>query len=484
MERPPCIVLFRQDLRTTDNPALYYAAKSGQPVLPLYIYDDVTPDSWVMGGASKVWLHYSLKSLEERLSRLKLTLHIAEGATQETLDRLIQKTKANALYLNHCYEPFWQKEELKIKRELEERGVSCHFYNGSLLFEPDALKPKTATFYKVFTPFYNSCLKMLEKRDLYKEPVTISPYKFPSAKAIEDLKLLPHHPDWSTGIHKAWKPGQEQAHAHLSHFLKKSLSCYSTGRDYPSESAPSKLSPHLHFGEISPMEILHALDEKMLKTPLEQKLLYGKEADQFLREIFWREFAHHILHHFPSLPDSPYATKFDKMPWSENSGHLKAWQQGMTGFPIVDAGQRELWQTGYMHNRVRMVTASFLIKDLLIDWREGEKWFWDTLVDADLASNAFNWQWVAGCGFDAAPYFRIFNPTTQGEKFDPEGAYVRKWVPEIAKLPSQWIHKPQDAPAAILNDAGVTLGKSYPYPIVDHATARVRALDLLKAISD
>lgn len=482
MKGKPCILLFRQDLRTTDNPALYHAAESGLPVLPVYLFDEDTQGPWAMGGASKVWLHYSLKSLEERLAKMGLSLHIAKGPLKKTIPEILKKTQAKALYLNTIYEPSRQRDEADLKRELAKGGLEVHVFNASHFFEPWDLKPASAPFYKVFTPYYNACIKILENRPLWKTPEKVMPFPQVESLSIEDLHLLPHHPDWSKGIRAAWTPGEKEAKRLLDDFLSSSIAEYSHGRDFPGGSFTSRLSPYLHFGEISPFEVLTRLDAMMGKIPPEKKALLSKEADHFLREVIWREFACHILHHYPDLPDTPYQKKFEKWPWSESRAHLNAWKRGMTGYPIVDAGMRELWQTGYMHNRVRMIAASFLIKDLLIDWREGEKWFWDTLVDADLASNSFNWQWVAGSGFDAAPYFRIFNPTTQGEKFDAKGDYVRRWVPEIAALPDKWLHSPSEAPVEALRQAGITLGVNYPHPIINHKEAREKALALFKEL--
>jgi len=282
---------------------------------------------------------------------------------------------------------------------------------------------------------------------------------------------LPQAPDWAEGWSDLWTPGAEGAHARLHHFLDKRVADYGDSRDMPGESATSGLSPHLHHGEISPRSVWHAT-----QTWAEEHPQSRGAADKFLAELGWREFSYHLLVFFPEIPGKAFKPAFDDFPWSGSQNHLRAWQRGQTGYPIVDAGMRELWATGYMHNRVRMVTASFLTKHLLIDWRAGERWFWDKLVDADLASNSCSWQWVAGSGADAAPYFRIFNPTTQGEKFDAAGEYVRRWVPELAQLPDKYLHKPWDAPAAVLQEAGLTLDEHYPKPIVDHREAREAAL--------
>lgn len=470
----PVIVVFRQDLRVNNHPALYNAAMTGAPLLPVYIYDETTPGPWKIGGSAKVWLHYSLLKLQKNLEKLGAPLFIAKGSFDTALKDILKKSNAREVFWNRCYEPYWKDAENTVVKTLDALKIPLHTYNGSLLVEPWELKPKTGPFYKVYSHFHKAFLKAFNESAPLPAPKPFAGYKLQGLK-VEALELLPHHPDWAQGIYQTWHLDRDESKKRL-HAFTQHISLYPRGRDFPSESATSRLSPYLHFGEISPLEIFYELNT------IENTPLLKNARLHYMKELVWREFAYHILHHFPELPSIPYQKKFKAMTWSHNKQHLEAWQKGITGYPLVDAGMRELWQTGYMHNRVRMIAASFLIKDLLIPWQEGEKWFWDTLVDADLANNAFNWQWVAGCGFDAAPYFRIFNPTLQGKRFDPEGAYVKKWVPELKEIPARYIHAPWEAPDQVLESAGVRLGKEYPLPIIDHAEARKKALVLYKAL--
>ena len=461
---------FRQDLRLADNPSLTEAARQGQ-VLPIYILDDENSGEHKMGAASRWWLHHSLNALNNSLNG---NLAVFKGDAQSIINRLIKNHPVKAVYWNRCYEPWKIKLHKQIKQDIEARSISVKSFNGALLWEPWTSLKADGTPYRVFTPFYKNAVAELpsprtplpvpSKIDFYPENV--------SRLTINGLKLLPNHP-WSKKLTPHWQMGEDNAHQRLEDFIDEGLNHYKQGRDFPALNNVSRLSPHLHFGEVSPQQVWHAA---RLAEP-------SKDQEHFMRELGWREFSYHLLYHFPDLPEKNFNNRFDRFPWKENNEFLKRWQQGQTGFPLVDAGMRELWQTGYMHNRVRMVVGSFLVKNLLLHWHHGEAWFWDTLLDADLASNSASWQWVAGCGADAAPYFRIFNPCTQGEKFDPQGKYTRKFVPELAKLPDKYLYHPWDAPAEVLQEAGITLGENYPEPMVDLKASRDRALaayDLVK----
>jgi deoxyribodipyrimidine photo-lyase len=375
---------------------------------------------------------------------------------------------------NRCYEPDVIARDTKIKTNLQNAGLSAESFNGALLFEPWELKTRAGGPFKIFTPFWRTAMDSPSPpRKPYPAPKKLN--GFAEKIASDDVamwKLLPVKPDWAGGLRDTWTPGEAAAQEHLEAFRENVVTGYTKSRDLPGETGTSRLSPYLAFGEISPHQIWHAT----------RHWEPGSGQAAFLRQIIWREFCTHLLYHFPHLPAAPLRQEFADFPWKRSKKALQAWQQGRTGYPIVDAGMRELWHTGWMHNRVRMIVASFLVKHLLLPWRAGEDWFWDTLVDADLANNAANWQWVAGCGTDSAPYFRVFNPVLQGEKFDGDGAYVRHWVPEIANLEDDWIHKPWEAPEAALKGAGIVLGKTYPAPIVDHKTARAQALAAFKEI--
>lgn len=461
------ICLFRRDLRLADNPALIAAAKSGS-VIPVYLHDEEEAENWTMGSASKFWLHHSLHALNKSLDG---HLVIADD-----LRKLIKETKATRVFWNRRYEPLLAAKDKKLQEELEADGITVETFQANLLWEPETIVKKDGTPYKVYTPFYRKgCLKAKEPRTPHRKPSDLK-FKHASSLSIEDLKLLPKKPRWDKKMEEYWQPGEDGAHKLLQKFLRKGFKDYKEGRNFPDREVLSRLSPHTHFGEISPNHIWHAAQRAGLEHGNE------KDLDTFLSELGWREFSYYLLHHFPALPDKPWTSKFSKMKWSSSRKNLTAWQKGMTGYPIVDAGMRELWETGYMHNRIRMVTASFLIKHLGINWVTGEEWFWDCLVDCDLAVNAFNWQWVAGCGADASPFFRVFNPVLQGEKFDGNGNYVRRWVPEIASLPDKYIHQPWTAPEEVLRKAKVELGKTYPHPLVEHSEARERALENYKQL--
>ncbi|MBX9697693.1 MAG: DNA photolyase family protein, partial [Alphaproteobacteria bacterium] len=370
-----------------------------------------------------------------------------------------------------------------LKSSLKNMNIDCKSFNASLLFEPWEVKTGSGEFYKVFTPFWKACLARLSAIETPSETAVIRRFEqvMPS-ESISAFELVPKSPNWAESFGRYWEPGEEGAHKRLEQFISTSLRDYGKSRDVPGVEGTSKLSAHLHFGEISPRQIVKRIQD-VAGQSLDEELSYN--AGKYCAEIGWREFSYHLLYHFPQLPSHNFQRKFDAFSWDPNYMEtLQCWQRGMTGYPIVDAGMRELWQTGWMHNRVRMIVGSFLTKHLLIPWQQGESWFWDTLVDADHANNAASWQWIAGCGADAAPYFRIFNPVLQGEKFDPDGAYVRRWVPEVALLPNAFIHKPWEASELILKQAGVSRGQSYPRPIVDHAYARSRALQAFKLLNN
>ena len=474
MSNRPVIVWFRQDLRLSDNPALAAAAATGRPVLPLYIFDEDSPGDWVPGGAARWWLHHSLQAISDVLGRLGAPLVILSGRAEDILPRFATRVGASSVVWNRCYEPFAVARDTALKAALKGQGVEAESFNASLLFEPWEVTTKDGGPYRVFTPFWKACLARGMAPQPSPAPKALPPFaKPPRGESLSSLKLLPRKPDWAMGFGGRWTPGEAGAKARLSSFLSEALEDYREGRDRPDIEATSRLSPHLHWGEIGPRQVWHAIEMRGLS---DGRTRGGKVAAKFLSEVGWREFSYHLLFHFPGLPEENFRDAFNGFPWRRDAKRLRAWQRGLTGYPIVDAGMRELWATGWMHNRVRMIVASLLTKHLLIDWREGAHWFWDTLIDADLASNSASWQWVAGCGADAAPYFRIFNPILQGEKFDPKGGYVRRWVPELAALPDRFLNKPWEAPADALSAAGITLGQTYPKPIVDHTTARARAL--------
>ncbi len=476
--KPIAIHWFRQDLRLTGNPALSAAVAAGAPFLGVYILDDARPPRWGMGAASRWWLHHALEALDASLREKGARLFLAKGRTEEVLPRLARESGAATITCTRCYEPGAAALEKQLAEIFAPANIAFRRFGGGVLFEPEQIATGDGKPYRVFTPFYNRARERLDALAPVKPaPRKIAPADFGEGETLSDWNLRPAKPDWAAGLRETWTPGEEGAIARLDDFLGAIVTTYHADRDRPDKDGTSRLSPHLHFGEISP-----AMCWQRVKHWSERHPEGRTGANAFIRELIWREFSIHLLHHFPHLPETPLRPEFAAFPWARSEALLLAWQKGATGYPVVDAGMRQLWHTGWMHNRVRMVAASFLIKHLLIDWREGARWFWDTLVDADLANNSASWQWVAGSGADAAPFFRIFNPVLQGEKFDPGGAYVRHWVPEIANLPDRYLNRPWEAPAATLQEAGVMLGKTYPTPIVEHATARTRALDAFKAL--
>ena len=464
---------FRQDLRLSDNPALLNAIQQGR-VLPVFILDE--GNDWSIGGASRWWLHHSLLALNESLQG---NLWILRGDAAELLPQLAREHSASHAFWNRCYEPSIIRRDSLIKEQFTADGITATSSNGSLIWEPWENLKQDGTPYKIFTPFYKYAIAN-------NPPAAPSPAanaNFDTVKClqgknrIDDLNLLPEI-NWYEQIASQWQPGELGARQRLQNFTENGLYDYRDGRDYPAKRSVSMLSPHLHFGEISPREAASVVKQVGDIDSNEE------QAAHFIRELAWREFSYYTLYHFPHICQQNMKSQFDRFPWVKDQKSLCLWQQGQTGFPLVDAGMRELWQTGTMHNRVRMIVGSFLVKNLMIHWLEGARWFWDCLLDADLANNSCSWQWVAGSGADAAPYFRIFNPVTQSTKFDPEGSYIRKYVPELNGLSNKAIHDPSSAAASELEKAGVILGEHYPRAIVDLKESRVRALDAYKALRD
>ena len=471
----PVILWFRQDLRLADNPALDHAMRTGRPLIPVYILDD-GPAVRRIGAASRWWLEGSLRALAADLDRRGAGLLLRSGDSETGLRRLIAETGADAVFMNRRFEPDAFVHDADIAHALKADGVECHGYNGALLGRPGAVRTGSGGPYRVFTPFFRALLDVATPPPPMPAPGAIETVSGLTGDSLHDWALRPSAPDWAGGFD--WTPGEAGAAAALAAFVERGLRSYSKGRDHPAEPAVSRLSPHLHWGEIHPWRAALAA-----RRAASDGRVAPAEAEKFVAELGWRDFSAQLLHHFPQMTDTAFRPEYDRMPWRDDPEGLEAWKRGRTGYPIVDAGMRQLWTTGWMHNRVRMIVASFLVKDLLVDWRAGEAWFWDTLVDADLASNVQNWQWVAGSGADASPWFRIFNPVTQGQKFDADGRYVRRWVPELGRLPDRWLHAPWTAPPEILRAAGVRLGQDYPKPVVDHAAARDRALEALRSVS-
>ncbi len=471
----PSILWFRQDLRLQDNPAVHAASLRGGPIVPVYILDDLAEARWVMGAASRWWLHHSLTALDVALRARGSRLIVARGGSAEVLRALVAATGAGAVYWNRRYEPTAIARDSQVKAELIAAGLDVKSFNAALLNEPHAITNKQGRPFQVFTPYWRHCLTLPVATPVKMEtgPLT-APAKWPRSLAIAELELLPKI-RWDAAFPTAWQPGEKRALERVREFSAAAMADYTERRNLPGQDGTSRLSPHLHFGEISPRQVWAAVRAAAQGSGVFPP---SKGAGVFLSEIGWREFAHHLLFHFPKTPELPLREEFARFPWAADpqGKKLRAWERGQTGYPIVDAGMRQLWEIGWMHNRVRMIVASFLVKHLRLPWTQGASWFWDTLVDADLASNTLGWQWTAGCGADASPYFRIFAPVLQGKKFDAEGDYVRRWVPELARVPTEYLHAPWEAPPQVLAAAGVKLGSNYPKPIVDHATARDAAL--------
>ncbi|MCC2657391.1 MAG: deoxyribodipyrimidine photo-lyase [Panacagrimonas sp.] len=475
------LVWFRRDLRLADNPALAAATDRHERVVCVYVHDPDAEAPWAPGGASRWWLHHALAALDASLRERGGGLVIRQGPASTRIRSLVKECGADAVYWNRLYDPGYVERDRHIKEALREDGRIAESFNGAVLVEPHSIRTGAGEPYRVFTPFWRTAQARLQQELESGRAPLPAPRQFtaldraPASTPLEELGLLPRV-RWDREFDAAWTPGEEGAHARLERFARKALAQYRQGRDQPAIDATSGLSPALHFGEISPLQLVARLQRL---TAHGAPTGVQANAEWFVRELGWREFAHHLLFHFPRTPETPLVEKFAAMPWRplrEYAADLIAWQRGLTGVPIVDAGMRQLWRTGWMHNRVRMIVASFLTKNLLIPWIEGARWFWDTLVDASLANNTMGWQWTAGCGADASPFYRIFNPVLQSGKFDAPGVYLRRWVPELARLPDAAIHAPWQADAAVLSKAGLTLGRDYPQPIVDLASSRARAL--------
>lgn len=446
---------FRRDLRLADQPAL---REVRGPVVPLFVWSPEEEGPWALGGASRWWLGRSLRSLANELRRLGSPLVIRRGPVDKAIGEVVTESGADTVCWTQRYEPDAARIEDRLVAALERRGIRVRRRDGATLYPLGSILTDEGRPYRVFTPFRNRCARQTEPAAPLAPPDRLDPP--PKALWSETLSSLglDAEPRWAAGLRETWRPGEPEAQADLASFVDHRLERYPTDRDRPDRHGSSRLSPRLAFGELSPRQVWHAAAAGPAK---------------FREELLWREFAAHLLHHYPRTATEPLQERFAKFPWRDDPADFECWRSGRTGYPLVDAGMRELWHTGWMHNRVRMVVASFLVKHLLLDWRQGARWFWDTLVDADLANNTLGWQWSAGCGADAAPFFRIFSPIQQGERYDPEGGYVRRWVPELAAVPDRWLHRPWSAPSP---PAG------YPPPMVDHRQARARALAALAQI--
>lgn len=476
-EHPPALLWFRDDLRLADNPALAEAHESGRPLVCTYVLDEDSDHIRPLGGAARWWLGRSLAALEHAIEKRGGRLVLRRGPATKIIPTLAEEIGAETIWWNRRYGAAEIAVDTAIKEALKQRGIAATSCNGALLHEPWEVLNKAGEPFRVFTPYHRAAASLAVRAPIPAPRSLAAPSRRIASDTLADWTLEPTKPDWAGGLRAFWTPGEDGARERIAEFLDGTARGYADGRDRPDQDHTSRLSPFLRFGNISPRQVLasvrHAEDAGAIPA---------RDAAKFLAELHWREFSYALLFHFPDLGTRNFQPRFDKFPWRQDARFLKAWQRGKTGYPLVDAGMRQMWETGWMHNRVRMVCASFLIKHGLIDWRQGEAWFWDTLVDADPANNSASWQWVAGSGADAAPYFRIFNPVAQGEKFDPKGDYVRRFVPELAELPDDAIHEPWSEPAAKLASAGIELGDTYPKPIVDHAAARQRALDAFARI--
>jgi deoxyribodipyrimidine photo-lyase len=476
MDNTPNIVWLRNDLRLQDNAALSAAIERGGPLILLYIQDEKSYGTWAPGAASKVWLHHALESLAGELEKRGGRVLIRAGVTGEVLHELVTSSGAGAIFWNRRYEPNLRALDAGLKLELRAEGLEVETFNSALLNEPHTVANKSGGPFKVYSPYF----KTVQDRPV-EAPVAVDLAGAEwyvgelESEGLDSLGLLPER-DWWRGMVSGWEISEAGAQARLDRFLDGAVAHYNEDRNIPGMEGSSKLSPYLQCGLIGPRQVVAALETR---TDLKEKGPFV-----YLKEIYWREFAYNVLFHFPQTPDSPLQAQYADFPWEADDALVERWQKGQTGYPIVDAGMRELYATGWMHNRVRMIVASLLVKQLLQDWKVGARWFWDTLVDADLASNTLGWQWSGGCGADAAPYFRVFNPMIQGGKFDAIGTYVKRYVPELAKLPAKYIHTPWDAPESVLEAAGVELGVSYPRPVIDHQAGRDRALAAFDAFKN
>ncbi|WP_018872849.1 deoxyribodipyrimidine photo-lyase [Thioalkalivibrio sp. ALJ16] len=462
----PTLVWLRRDLRLADQPALHAAAARGAPVIPVFIHAPEEEAPWQPGAASNWWLHHSLQAMAAEFEQAGSPLILRAGPSLDTLRALIAETGAEAVYWNRLYDPACVLRDQDIKAGLRADGLDVHSFNAALLLEPWEVETGQGRPYRVFSPFWKACRQHGIDQDPLPAPGALAaPERKPESLTIEQLELLPGI-DWAGGLRANWKPGEVAAHERLQGFLEHTARDYGGTRDRPDRDGTSRLSPHLHFGEISPRQILRALRQAGLDTE------HGG-AEAFVRELGWRDFAHHVLYHFPHTPERPLNPRFEAFPWRESETDLGSWQRGRTGVPVVDAAMAQLWETGWMHNRLRMVVGSFLTKNLRLHWHHGARWFWDTLVDADLAANTLGWQWAGGCGADAAPYFRVFNPQRQGEQYDPEGRFVRRFLPALKNIETRYIHAP-----------GAGGARNYPAPIVDLKASRQAALEAFDAIKN
>ena len=469
------IVWFRKDLRLRDNPALEVAYKAGKEIVPVFIWNEEEGGQWSPGAASRWWLHQSLKDLGQSIASQSGKLILRKGSAEDILPQLAKSVGADIVLFNRVYDPAGQKTQVSVETALRRTGVTSESFNASLLNEPWEIKNGSGKPYQVFTPYWR-----VSRSGIYREPSSYEPSKLTfnnadsKTETLNDLGLLPNHP-WHKKLYSHWTVSEDEGHRMISRTTEEVTRFYSNRRNTPSVDGTSKLSPFLAWGNISPRQVCHAVLHADNRSG-------SMGENKFLTEIGWREFSYHLLYHFPRSPKNPLRPKYAAFPWRKDAKALSHWQFGETGYPLVDAGMKQLYETGWMHNRVRMVVASFLVKHLLLSWSEGARWFWDTLVDADLASNTQGWQWAAGCGADAAPYFRIFNPILQGEKFDGSGKYVRQWIEPLRYFPSKWIFKPWEAPTSILSEQNIVLGQNYPHPCVNHSEARSRALDALSTL--
>lgn len=476
----PLILWFRKDLRVDDHMALIKAAKSGRPVIPVYILSGQDSPYQPLGDAQRWWLHHSLTSLSASLASKGSRLILRRGEAADILSSLAQETGADVVAGTALPSPEAVAADATVSQTLAARGVALHLFDGLLLHDPEKLRTGSGGGFRVYTPFWRALNQQAAPAPPRPAPDSwAQPSEWPSSEPLESFDLLPARPNWAKEFPDHWTPGEKGALERMHNFVERTLKGYAVNRDLPGTDGTSGLSPHLALGEISPRRIWAAVEERQQS---ERNGPDGEDISRYLKELVWREFSYHLLHHFPDLATRNWTVAFDAFQWRNDPDGFDAWKRGLTGYPIVDAGMRQLWRHGWMHNRVRMIAASFLIKDLLIDWRAGEAWFRDTLVDADPASNAASWQWVAGSGADASPFFRIFNPILQGEKFDPDGVYIRRFVPELSGLPNRLIHRPFEASLMELKAAGISPGKTYPNPVVDHRMARDRALAALSLI--
>jgi deoxyribodipyrimidine photo-lyase len=468
----PAVVLFRRDLRLADNPALTDACLNHGSILPVYIHAPSEQGSWPEGAASRWWLHHSLDSLQGQLRERGGSLHLCEGDTLQVLLRVLRQSGARGVYWNRLYDPTSVVRDARIKAALREQGFEVRSHAATLWLEPWKIRTQQGGPYRIFTPFWHNLSAQLNATPRLPVPTAHAWSQLPGSQPLTTLELLPRI-RWDRGLAETWQPGEKGAHRMLKRFCDDAIHEYAFARDLPARNGTSRLSAHLHFGEISPQQIHVELQRRVHDVDARRR----PDIEPYLRQLGWREFSHHLLYHFPQTTDANFNPRFNTFAWREDEEQLARWQKGRTGIPLVDAGMRELWHTGWMHNRVRMIVASFLTKNLRQHWLHGARWFWDTLVDADLANNTLGWQWAAGCGADAAPYFRVFNPVAQARKSDPVGVYLRRWLPELASLPLDLLYEPWKDPSVLAHTG-------YPAPVVDLAASRQNALEAYEAVRE